>query len=193
MIIQICGTNGSGKSTIVDKVMAAAADVQAVDDDDTGKIRGYEMAVSGQPLIVVGKYHKITARGCDAIKDRDYNLETVRKSHLAGYHVLFEGIRMMSHTRGIDFFRGLGYQNVTLLLLDTPVETCISEILARSGKTRDQLAISNIYGTNVRARNYVGKLQALGVRKIVVNRDNAPDVILKVINDLQRVTLQEKP
>jgi hypothetical protein len=183
VIIQVCGTNGSGKSTIIDKVMAAAPDVEAILDDATKKVRGYEMTLGG-PLVVVGKYHAITARGCDAIKDRDYNLETVRCAHQAGYNVLFEGIRMMSHTRGIDFFRALGYQNVTLVLLDTPVETCISAILARSGKTRDQLAISNIYGTNVRARNYVGKLQALGVRKIVVNRDNAAEVILECLSKI---------
>jgi thymidylate kinase len=184
VIIQVCGTNGSGKSTIIDKVMAAAADREDLLDDDTGKIRGYEMAVHGQPLVVVGRYHAITARGCDAIKDRDYNLETVRLSYKGGYHVLFEGIRMMSHTRGIDFFRELGYPNVTLLLLDTPVETCISAILARSGKTRDQLAISNIFGTNVRARNYVTKLQALGARKIVVNRDNAAEVIVECLSKI---------
>jgi hypothetical protein len=185
MIIQICGTNGSGKSTIVDKVFDLATDRQDIIDDNTGKTRGYEMFVGSHPLVVPGMYHNITARGCDAIKDMQYNLETVRQAHLGGYHVLFEGIRMMNHTRGLAFFRELGYNNLTLLLLDTPLAECVRSIMARrvaTGKDQNRLALSkDIEGTITRSRNYAAKLRMQGARLVKVSRDSALDVVLEAL------------
>jgi hypothetical protein len=104
-------------------------------------------------------------------------------SHDAGYHVLYEGIRMMNHTAGIAFYRKIGYTNLTLLLLDTPLEVCIASIMERrvaTGKDQNRLALSkDIEGTVTRSRNYAGKLRALGANFVRVSRDNAVDAVLE--------------
>ena len=183
MIIQVCGTNGSGKSTVVRSVIAKSEEMLVIQRH--GKEYGSLRRTAGvlDPVCIVGRYGDKTTAGCDTIKDVKSVLPFIAEQHAAGVHVLFEGIRMMGHTDGIAFSKQVGPQKMVTVLLTTTLEECLEGIRAlQVANYGVATAVSkDVESTITRARNYCYKLSELGVRKVLAKRDEAPEVILQLL------------
>ena len=137
MVINVRGTSGSGKSTIVRGIMAMGATVIPIGEDR--KPDGY--IVTG-PLFkrstyIVGPY--VTAcGGCDQIATQDEICDRIRAYAGLG-DVLVEGL-LMSHSfaRYAALDRELDKQGIHCIwaFLDTPLEVCLDRVRARREERR---------------------------------------------------------
>lgn len=149
MIINLRGTNGSGKSTVARHFIEVSTaitrhrtPVDLVHYESGGKqrmVEGYACETSFGPLVIVGPY-KTDCGGCDAIKTQDLVCTAVRnaaKLRPLGHterapHVLFEGVIVSTiFKRYLDLSRELG--EMVWAYLDTPLDVCLARIQARNG------------------------------------------------------------
>lgn len=125
MIIDIRGTHGSGKSTVVHSILGEHLHVPI--EDSQGHV-GY--FVSSLNLSILGKY-ATDCGGCDGIKTADEVCRRVRMLHDEGKtNVMLEGI-LVSHTfqRYHDLANELG--DYRFFFLNTPLKTCIARVKGR--------------------------------------------------------------
>jgi len=138
-IVNLRGTNGSGKSTVA-RALIEAGETREIDlapyTTAAGKPRsvtGY--AVPSLDLIVVGPY-RTACGGCDAIKTQDLVKESVRLAANRAKHVFFEGIIISTLYSGYrvlsDELRAAGH-HYCWVYLDTPIDVCLERIQARNG------------------------------------------------------------
>lgn len=151
MIVNIRGTSGSGKSTIVKKIIEQAISCtfwspdwcQMVSEkpinEKTGKPKnrkqpwGYRMSLNGAPkqVVVLGHY-ETACGGCDSISGLDLIYEMALNAESQGFDVLFEGLIINS-----DFKRAANFATVwkdkpfKCLFLSTPLDLCISSVNQR--------------------------------------------------------------
>lgn len=189
MIIQICGTNASGKTTAMRKVLAAAKEVSPMifvpNNGGKQKLAGYGCTFEGveRTVIIMGPYEGAATGGCDALggsAEEHYN--SVKKLHDNGFHVLCEGIRIMNHTRGIELQKATGC--VHAVVLTTPldeVKRSLEERRAAANNTRELKSMKDIESNVTRARNYALKIYEVGGKMYKVDREGAPDKILEIL------------
>lgn len=138
MVINVRGTSGSGKSTIVRGIMAMG-DVSPI-GESAKKPDGYIVRIPGRErnVMVVGPY--VTAcGGCDAISTQDEICNRIRAYSTLG-DVLVEGL-LMSHSfaRYVALDRELFARDGTHCVwafLDTPLEVCLDRVRARREERR---------------------------------------------------------
>ena len=142
MIINLRGTSGSGKTTVVRALMAkypAIEPLMVADERGREKIHGYECRMANFPgnppnLYVVGSYKNVCG-GCDGIKTQDEICNRVRNyAGLAG-DVVFEGL-LISHlfSRYVNLDREMSSTNSQQTIwafLDTPEQVCVDRVKAR--------------------------------------------------------------
>jgi hypothetical protein len=183
VIIQICDTNGSGKTTAARAVIAAgqAIDVVTIAGREMGTL--YTLPGVAAPLLVMGKYGEAATGGCDRLHDTKGTYPVMEHQHGLGRHVLFEGIRMTNHTDGLAFYRRVG--DLTIILLTTTLEQCFEGLRARrlaaGGPEHKELSTRDIESTVTRNRNYAFKLSQLGARVHRVSREEAPGLVLELL------------
>ena len=187
MIIQLCGTNGSGKTTAARAVFAAGQPIDVI--EIAGREMGtvYSLPGVSAPLLVMGKYGAAATGGCDRIHDPKAVYPVMESRHYDGIHVLFEGIRMTNHTDGLAFYRRAG--NLTIVLLTTTLEECFAGLRARrlaaGGPEHKELSVRDIESTVTRNKNYAFKLSQLGARVVKLSRGEAPGFILDQLRSLK--------
>lgn len=186
MIINIAGTSGSGKSTLVRNLMAPVdptRESEEIWEDGRKTPLGYRLRLAGveHPVFVVGAYVAGTG-GCDTIKDvvRVYGL--VKEHHERGEHVVYEGLFVMNHTRGLALLRDVG-SALVVLKLTTPLEVCFEAIKERRAKkgVTEPVTRKNTEGNFVRANNYAYKMKAAGGAVHRVSRDEALPKLLELL------------
>ena len=185
LIVQIVGTNGSGKTTVVRKVMEHCYEVVPQFIEGRAKPISYKCSLSDAgsgpaPFTVVGAYDETMASGCDTIRDAAWAMDYVTARSRTG-NVLFEGIRMMTHTRGLQLYNDT--KSVVCVVLDTSFEQVMADINARralvgQGPMTD---FSHVKGNVVRANNYAYKLAAIGAKRIKTSRDEAPGIVMDLL------------
>lgn len=136
MIINIRGTSGSGKSSLVRELMNQADEIEEIRPASAGgKLVGYSLeGLADKDVHVVGSYHTACG-GCDGIKTQDEVCARVRRFAKMG-HVVFEGL-LISHIYGrykalhqeLDGLMGQGPYH--WLFLDTPLEVCLENVAKR--------------------------------------------------------------
>ena len=151
MVINVRGTSGSGKSTIVRGIMGKGI-VSFIGEGR--KPDGYIVQIPERErhIYVVGPY--VTAcGGCDQISTQDEICDRIRAYSTLG-DVLVEGL-LMSHSfaRYAALDRELWYRDSTHCIwafLDTPLELCLDRVRARreerallTGKDRGELNTKN--------------------------------------------------
>ena len=172
MIIQVAGTNGSGKSTVVQQVLASA----------TEQLGSAVRLLGVQELVgVVGDYGQAPSGGCDGLKP-DEAYHRVAAAAQKFDHVLFEGIFVMNQTRGPLLLQELGLP-WTVVLLMTTMGTCLSSINQRRAvrAAGDLRNLRNVENNYKRAQNYTARMRDVGARVIRVSREAAPARILAVL------------
>lgn len=128
MIVNIRGTHGSGKSTIVRTLL------DQYDSPPLGlgkRPEGYAVNVPSldRPLYVVGSY-ETACGGCDGIQP--YALIWPRVVQYAALgHVLFEGALVSSSYGNIGRDSEAYGTEFVFAFLDTPLEVCLARIAAR--------------------------------------------------------------
>jgi hypothetical protein len=137
MVINVRGTSGSGKSTIVRGIMEKG---QVGPIGEGRKPDGYIVQIPElvRPVYVVGPY--VTAcGGCDAISTQDEICARIRAYSTLG-DVLVEGL-LMSHSfaRYVALDRELFARDGTHCIwafLDTPLSLCLDRVRARREERR---------------------------------------------------------
>jgi cytidylate kinase len=189
VIVNIRGTSGSGKTTVVRGLMSAAS-VEKVFADDTddalfGQSKHPDAYALTMPdvsptVFVIGSYEN-TCGGCDAIPKQDEICERVRRYASRG-HVVMEGL-LMSHLFGryAALDRELQPTPYIWAFLDTPLDLCIERVKAR----RDARGVAkkefNPHNTTAKwhdMRRVYAKCQAAGLdARWVDHRDPVREVL----------------
>lgn len=184
VIVNLVGTSGSGKSTVVRELMKLDK-FNPVFKEGRKAPLGYTYGC----IFVLGAYEAASSSGCDTFGGDGrvpmlYGL--VREWYKKGYHVIYEGITMMNHTRGIDLWNDT--KALRVLYLQTDFQTCIDSITARRlaiGDTRPfgENLRRNLKTGYVRAENYCTKLERLGCPVFKVSRRQAQRKLLQVLEE----------
>lgn len=182
MIYQIRGTGGSGKSTLVRKVMDRYPCRQPIHIEGRKQPIGYALGKEGggSGLFVPGHY-ETECGGCDTITDGlDYIFSLVLMAHQKGEDVLFEGMMLCSDVnRVVDLAK---MAPVVVIDLNTPVDVCIDSINER--RRRKKPDAKPVAEKNTRARHRMcergrERLVEAGVTVFHVSRDEAERMLVR--------------
>lgn len=184
MIIDIRGTNGSGKSWVVHHLLDTLPTVNILTPYHPRKKRetlGY--ILTDYDAAVVGQY-KRTCGGCDTIKTADKIEARIRVFARTYKKVILEGITV-SHTfeRYNNLALDLG-DDYYFLFLDTTLETCIERVKARrvdrdNEKTFDPRNVVSDYERVLVAKR---KLTEAGRKVIALNHLDPIPQVMELLN-----------
>jgi predicted kinase len=181
MIINVRGTNGSGKSYLVRQVMLHYASMHAVYAAGRTRQSGYVCSNGdGKDLFVVGQY-STACGGADSIETPDEVYELVRREAAAGRHVIYEGIIVQDDVRRCVELHQDFAGHVQVIGLRVPVEECLQSI-ARRRATRGNTAALNPENTINRAHSLERTMLRLadhGVSAEWCSREDALERCLK--------------
>lgn len=182
MIIQIRGTSGSGKSTVMRKVMLAFP---------VGCDRWSPVQKEGrkQPLyyargdIAIAGHYESPCGGCDTIGSARQVFELLQTELKLYKYVLCEGLLLSEDVKWTSQLRLTN--DLRVVFLTTPLETCLVQIGQRRAEAGNDKPLnvkntSNRVATIERARL---KLEELGVRCVRASSDQAPKIILKWLSE----------
>jgi thymidylate kinase len=192
MIINIRGTSGSGKSSLVRDLMSAAEDTEPIQPSAypyTGKqVIGYGLdgldTFDQRDVHVVGRY-ETPCGGCDGIKTQDEVCQRVRRMSRMG-HVVFEGL-LISHIYGRykALHEELATPNQPYLwfFLDTPLDICLSRVQARRASAGNDKPLDPTNTTQkwLDARRVFAKAEQDGLAPRWLNWERPLDAILEVL------------
>jgi hypothetical protein len=145
VIVNPRGTSGSGKTEFARRVLAAydrggSEDMAPIHRDGRTRPIGYRLRhpLGGRSLAVVGHYGAGVCGGCDTISARDGGMDEVFRlaGVLAaeGHDVLLEGLLLSGeHRRSAEL---ACRHALHVLLLDTPIERCARNLVARRRASR---------------------------------------------------------
>jgi len=170
-IVTIVGTSGAGKSTVVRQLIEAMPPGQLVRREQNQEIG----RILNGTIFIAGRYDEWDTAGCDTIKDVGFWYGLFAQKAREGYHVVFEGLFMMNHTRGLDLVK-TRIAPVHILHLQTTLDECKIAINARRlrrGQTEFKRSWDNTKGHIKRAANYAGKLKDIGATVHKVTREDA--------------------
>lgn len=131
MIIQVRGTSGSGKSTIVKNVMALYRNVRPVMRTGRKRPIAYRCGVKPEELTIIGHY-ETKCGGCDTISTpgQSYPIifELIRRNATDGRNVLFEGLLISGDVKWSSKLNDLDFR---IIELTTSLEECLDSVNTR--------------------------------------------------------------
>lgn len=193
MIVSIRGTHGSGKSTIVKKIIDKW--LKPIKPDAKGRCEGYRGALpNGHTLAVIGSYHNACG-GCDGIQPYARILDYIRGYARDFDHVLLEGALVSSSygSVGVLMDQYVDAGGAVFAFLDTPLETALDRIRLRR-EAKGNFEPVNPKNTAVKHENVhrtKQQLIKLGSRISVVDLDHTRPVTQ--LMKLYGVTLRKEP
>lgn len=186
MIVQICGTNASGKTTAIRTLRSLATSVETLYEDGKKKPKtvGYDLTFDGVTgkVRLLGPYEESATGGMDALGGKaEESYELIKKAHDEAGHVLLEGIRMHNHMRGVAMMKhGIPYH---VFLLTTPLEVVLESLKERRAARGAEMLedTSHVEANMRRASNYAFKMFDSGAKRYKVSRDECPAKVLEVL------------
>jgi len=186
-IINLRGTNASGKSTAVRSVMDYYGVAEELVHPVNGKIIGY---ILNNNWAVLGRY-ETDCGGCDTLPGFDAIRKLVHQClpMIAG-GVLFEGVLWSTVFKSTaELIAELPQHKFILATLDTPVETCVARLRhrneAKAARERKPVKYSNDAGLRSKHdgiyRTHL-KLKQAGFDARWVDHKNAPAQLLTWID-----------
>lgn len=137
MIINVRGTNGSGKSWILHKLihhMGGLKPVQSIKQKSNSNkqlaVGRCRKVIKGKKVYIVGIYNKSSGGGCDMISNQPKIYELVAKYSKRG-HVVLEGLLMSGMCGSLTEMSSKVDAQVVWAVLDTPWEKCYKATLLR--------------------------------------------------------------
>lgn len=176
MIIQVRGTSGSGKSTVVREVMKNTGLWKPKFKEGRKKPLYYSQGIRA----ILGHY-ETPCGGCDTIGSARKVYELIRDlQENMGYRVFIcEGLLLSEDTKWSSQLEGL-----RVVYLTTPIEDCIKRVKSRRLEMGNEKPLKE---DNTRRRVEVIersrlKLEGLGVRCVRAASTRAPKLTLKWLN-----------
>lgn len=195
-IVSIRGTHGSGKSTIVTKIMNRYPAYPLYSNPRTPKSKpeSYDVTLpDGGIVTVIGPYHTACG-GCDAVQPYSNILPRIQEAADQGHHVLFEGALVSSSYGTIGYALGeMLDSDPVFAFLDTPLPLCLERIKQRRA-ARGNFEPLNPHNTTVKFDNVArtkGQMARLGsqVRIVDIRHTHAVMDVLKLFG----VKLRKEP
>lgn len=138
-IINVRGTSGSGKSTIMRGVMRSAGYHQPHYEEGRKQPLFYTFMLPGRarPVALIGHYEG-DCGGCDTISGLDRTFALIRRLHSEGFHVLFEGLLI---TAEVVRTAQLHQDGLPLVVfgLSLPLEECLASVEGRRRAKAERL------------------------------------------------------
>lgn len=134
MIINIRGTSGTGKSTLVRSLMTVYGRKNKYYLSGRKQPIGYVMTHpdngEAEDLAIIGHY-ETACGGCDTISKMDQIFDLVRRSHALGHNVVFEGLLISADVNRTLALHQEGLPIEVVALDKVPIETCLASVNAR--------------------------------------------------------------
>lgn len=183
MIINIRGTSGSGKSTIVREVMKFYTHKEPIFVEGRKRPIGYELnRLDINPLFVVGHY-ETECGGCDTIAKDAMNTvhHMVREWHDVGFDVLFEGLLISAEARRMIEMHEAGLP-IIVVVLNVQLETCIEGILDRrmrrgASSELGPNTVKNLESKMKGASRCLERFEEAGIKTYHVGREGALNIV----------------
>lgn len=168
MIITLRGTHGSGKSTVIRKMIDQYS-VEQLGIMKNGRPEAYRLRVPRVhgDVYVLGPY-ETACGGCDAIQPYDRILQLISKYGTMG-HVLLEGALVSSSYGRIGrMMEQVGREGVFAFMM-TPIEECLSRISARRAQRGDDRPLNpaNTLNKQRSIENSRKQVEAAGILRAV--------------------------
>lgn len=181
--INLRGTSGSGKSTIVREVMKRYRFISARFIEGRRQPIGYACWMSdlkpyGDGALYVPGHYETACGGCDTITKVD-DAYTQVIANLPTSNVLYEGIMVQD-----DVKRAVELSKSTPLLviaLTTPIEVCVASIQSRRDARGDDRPLDpkNTISRAGRVKKNIQRLRAGGVECLELSREEALAEVLR--------------
>lgn len=189
MIINLRGTSGSGKSSVVRRVMGRCGYRTPHYVDGRKQPLGYLCGPMSSSLddpypdmYVIGHY-ETPCGGADTISvpgAMDAVYEMAREAHADGRHCVFEGLLSSCDTRrGIQLVKdGIPF---LVIALDTTIEVCLASVQERrtAKGNMEPLNPKNTVSKEKNIRTAMRNLQAAGVDARWCTREEAYHLVMK--------------
>ena len=183
VIINLRGTSGSGKSTIVRKLNGHYRTFYHIFEE------GRRQPISTlyfNPVDLVGSlfipgHYETACGGCDTIKTPDKVYELIRAAIVSNWNIIYEGIIIQDDTRRLIELNA--QYPVNIIELSTPIEDCLAGVQARRnarGDTRS-LATKNTVDRFVRVHRTNDKLRSQGFVIPILGREEAHQYCLSLL------------
>lgn len=177
MIVNVRGTGGSGKSTVVRRIMELYPEKKPIHVEGRRQPYYYQLShpTHERRLTVPGHYETPTG-GCDTLKTVDEVYAILQRSHEFGYDAIFEGIISQDDiTRAIAMANRIGRENFHVILLNTSVEESLKGIQARRDARGDTKPLNpeNTISRAKRAKQRCASLKDAGVNVHTLDREAA--------------------
>lgn len=187
MIIQVRGTSGSGKSTVVAGLVHSWNPRWRVPVRIEGRKQplGYWLERKARHPIAVPGHYETACGGCDTLPTQAMVFDLIRRSMIetktqsAAAHVVFEGLLASEEVRRTVALHEDHPGQLRVLQLDTNVEECIRAIKQRRAERGDDRPLKED-----NTRNRVGvinraceRLRAAGVDVRLVSREQAARLV----------------
>lgn len=188
-VINLRGTSGAGKSTVVTRVMALYPERVPVPRPKGKRPAAYVLRRPGAPPLFVPGHYETACGGCDTLKTVDEVYTMVRGAVEAGSDVLYEGIMVQDDLRravALDQWVKLRNmvppdggsedpEGIHVIRLTTPIELSLAAVRARREARGETKPLNE---KNTRARHetqvrMVGRLITAGVAVDELDREQA--------------------
>lgn len=188
MIVNLRGTNGSGKSTVAFDLMRRDKKTYAIELAKYQTPKGAPRCVTGYfvpdlDLIVVGRYETACGGG-DGIPTQQLVKDSIMLATRKARNVFFEGVIISTIFQGYyelaTKLRARGHAFVWAYL-DTPLEICLARIQTRNGgePIKEDLVANKVRAiASTRVKAMAAKEQVQDVRY-----DNATKDVLKILRE----------
>jgi thymidylate kinase len=146
VIINLRGTNGAGKSTIVHSILHCYDTITTIKyPADRGRKRrplGYICARDTHRLFIPGHY-EIANGGIDTIQDLNYVYELIFYHHKCGANVIYEGMNWSDSIERIIKMHEAGL-DIRVIFIDLSAEECVAAVRHR-GHRIDEKTIHRLH------------------------------------------------
>jgi hypothetical protein len=183
-VVNLRGTSGSGKSTVVRRLMQLCRTVptfQPKRRQPIAYICRNDSFPSRSPLYVPGHYEG-PCGGCDTIKTTQDVYELVEWAAMGEMDVVFEGIMFQDGAlaRFLEFNRSF---HPTVIELSTSIEDCVASVQARRDARGDERPFNpkNTIDRAERVRRGCAKLRDNGVTVLTLDREAAYQKCLELL------------
>lgn len=186
-VINLRGTGGSGKSTVVRRIMALATTKIPSFEPERRQPIGYFIHFKTPPNLYIPGHYETACGGCDTIKTPDRVYELVRYAVNMGLNVLYEGIIVQDDIkRCLDLNRELRArrQNGVLVIeLDTKIDDCLAGIQARRDERGEAKPLNpkNTVDRMQRVHRSCFKLRDAGVNVLRLSREAAYEKCVELL------------
>lgn len=189
-IINLRGTSGSGKSTVVTRVMDLYPRREPIPRFKGKRPAGYILGGPDMTDLLVPGHYEIACGGCDTLKtvDEVYDMIRLHLKAQAEIDVLYEGIMVQDDVRrAVELDRWMresvavhgeepGEEDrLHVIRLTTPIEECLAAVRARREARGEERPLNekNTRGRHETQVRVAGRLRAAGVAVEELSREAA--------------------